>query len=841
MKRIITPTFFTILYLLSLGVAGSLAAADINNIRATVYSWQEAWQSKDINRYKLFYSEKFKSDGFDFQGWMNKKENIFAMPGTISVELFDLEISMQNNRIVATFIQRYKSSSLSDVGEKKLVLVQSDDMYKIVAEKFAILKEPTPSDKESLFGDLPHQTKPVKLPVPKYPASPTPVVKRSGLNSTINLTKLNHATSFFETMQVISDKDEAQSVGTQKGEWQRVISLDGSKGWINLNMTDRDASFNQKKVSHLAPKVPESKVEEAKLTGIKPAYGQQTSGTGQKVISKTSLEWLYQSPTSDSKKTERLTEGKVYLAVKRKGDWVGLKLEQGDIGWTHKKNISLDTIGATFSPKTMSKSANKPSKPSVSQPPPQKSDRTAIRSIELVTPKVSFARAYEKPTIDSIILFRLKQDKRYILIETHGDWLRIEDDNGMIGWGHRTLFKKKVETADVSVAIDRKETAKPITDVRGKDVSDLIHERTPERKSALASNAVAPDTKSKSEPSSEQALTETPSESGDALNPFVDHPSKEPETTDFPQDEPPLFPQDGGSAIAPEDDPKEIKPAEAEPSSDENATQLTIKSSNQLTPTVSLVRVYAKPSTDARIMFWLTKGKTYTFKDKQEGWYHIQLADGRAGWAHLALYIDNLPTKNKDKKKSKAVSINKKLTSVVILGGAHEKPALDSNVIFRLGKGATYMAEKKQGSWYLIKNDNGEIGWAHKSLFDVNASKPIGDAKGIKLVNNIRFEAMPTGEEKVLFSLSGFYPPNVFLLEESQSTLICDFSDIQSFTNLKRLIDINQRLVKRIRTEKHKDALRVAIDLTPGKSYDVRQVFFKKENLFTLIFSTNEK
>jgi len=162
-------------------------------------------------------------------------------------------------------------------------------------------------------------------------------------------------------------------------------------------------------------------------------------------------------------------------------------------------------------------------------------------------------------------------------------------------------------------------------------------------------------------------------------------------------------------------------------------------------------------------------------------------------------------------------------------------------VIFRLEKDVTYMAEKKQGSWYLIKNDNGDAGWAHKSLFDVSAPQPIDDAKDIKRVNDIRFEAMPTGEEKVLFSLSGFYPPDVFLMEESQSTLICDFSDIQSLTNLKPLININQHFVKQIRTEMHKDALRVSIDLTPGKSYDVRQVFFKKENLFTLIFSTNEQ
>ena len=836
MKKIITNTIFTILCFLFLGVAGSFAATDINSIRATIYSWQEAWQSKDINRYKLFYSKKFRSDGLDYQRWMNKKEKIFAAPGTISIELFDLEINPQNEQVIATFIQRYKSGALSDVGEKKLVLIQSDDMYKIIAEKFALLKEPALPDEKNQFGGQPYQAEPepepVKPPAPKYTASPTPVVKRTDSKSTIHLNKLMRAQSLSEKIQVL----------TRKGEWKRVRSADGRKSWINTDMIDRDVSFSQKKESHFIPKAPEPKVEAAKQTGIKPADGQLTSDTGRTVISKTSLEWLYLAPTPDSKRTERLTEGKTYFIVKKKGAWVGLKLDQERIGWTHQKYMR-PTGRVPLSPKTLSASAkppppipettpapaSKPSKPSVLPRPQKKKAKTVTRTVKLVTPKVSFARAYEKPTIDSIILFRLKQDKRYILIEKRGDWHHIQDDNGQTGWGHRTLFMKKIETADITVAIDREETKKSVPDA-------------PESsKSAPSPDAPASDALAQAAaPSSEPVLDEAPRASASAPGPSAKEPDKKSEITDSPQDEPPLFVEEEAVPTGSEDKQKKTEPAESEPSSDENASQLTIKNSSQLIPTVSLVRVYAQPSTDGRIMFWLTKGKTYTFTDKKEGWYHIQLADGRAGWAHLPLYMSGSLAKKNDQNKSEAVSIDKKMTSVVILGGAHEKPSLDSKVKFRLEKGVTYMVAKKQGSWYLIKNDNGDTGWAHKSLFDVNTSKAVDNTKNIKRVNNIRFEAMPTGEEKVLFTLSGFYPPKVFLMEESKSTLICDFSDIQSLNNLEPLIDINQKFVKRIRAEMHKDALRVSIDLAPGKSYDVRQVFFKKENLFTLIFSTNE-
>ncbi len=869
LKRIITITIMCFLFL---GVACGQAAADINNIRATIYSWQEAWQSKDINRYKLFYSKKFKSDGFEFQGWMNKKEKIFAMPGTISIELFDLEINTQNDQIIATFIQRYKSATLSDDGEKKIVLIQSDDMYKIISEKFVPLEKPTPSDEESLFGGQTHQAepKPVKPLVPKYPTSPTPIAKRPVSESTINLTKLMRAPSLLETMHLISEKDEPRSIDMQKGEWRQVRSADGKNSWINAHLITGDAVFSHKKISRFTPKAPEPKVEEAKPTGIRPVDAQLASDKRQTVISKTSLEWLYLTPSTDSKRVERLTEGKTYLAVKNQGDWVGLQLDQESIGWTHQKHLGPDASGVTPSPRTMSaptqpvpgitpKPASKPSvlppipkttptpiskssQPPVSHQPPEKEARST-QTIQLVTPKVSFARAYEKPTIDSIILFRLKQDKRYIITDTKGDWYRIEDDNGLTGWGHRTLFMNKIETADVSVTTDHEKTKKPIP-----DVGDLPPERTLGSQPDLAPDTLTSDVLTHSASSSKHVSTEKSSKPAGTPSPFAEDMDKKSGKTELPKDKPPLFPKDDESAIAPQDEPvinqkgeqKEIKPFEDETSSDENTSQLTIKNSNQLTPTLSLVRVHAKPSTDTRIMFWLTKGKTYTFTNKKDGWYHIQLADGRTGWAHSAIYMNGSRTKKQDNEKSKAVSINKKITSVVILGGAHENPTLDSKVTFRLEKGETYTAEKKQGSWYLIRNANGDTGWAHKSLFDESNLKPIDEAKNMKRVNDIRFEAMLTGEEKVLFSLSGFYPPNVFLMEESQSTLVCDFSEIRSLTNLKSMIDINQHFVKRIRTEMHKDALRVSIDLTPGKSYDVRQVFFKKENLFTLIFSTNE-
>lgn len=828
MKKII------IISLISLLVANgvdSFAADDINNIRATIYAWQEAWQSKDINRYKLFYSKKFKSDGFDYHGWIKKKERIFAMPGDISVELFDLDISVQDDEVIATFIQRYKSPTLSDDGEKTLVLIQSDDMYKIVAEQFTPLETPSPSEVEALFGEPSEPIKPTQPvdepPEPKVepvepkdepaepePVKPAPVAKRVLSDASIQLSALTRAQSLSETLQVISKKDE----------WRQIRASDGGKRWINTHLL-KESGVD-------APQTTSSQADASCPDDMPSAIGSRIAPKERTLISKTNLEWIYQSASTASKKLMRLTKGKPYLAVKYDGDWVGLQLNQNVIGWAHQKHLKMEDDGVAVTSKKRPLSKPKPSKPtrpSVLERAEQK-ETAPTRMVKWVTPKVSFARAYEKPTIDSMILFRLEQGKRYILLGSHGDWLQIQTDNGQTGWGHQTLFNKKVETGRAPAALIRKETKKFVP-----KVGDFPPGTLPSDKAARTKPAdVQPPVEKKTPPADEED-----SSSGVQI----------PETAPS-QDEPSLFTHDEDFITTPDEEedmeqpdaPGESQPSAAKDSTEEEEeVQLEIKSSNELTPTVSLVRVYSKPSTDARILFWLTKGKTYRFTDTKDGWYHIQLDDGRRGWAHLALYMDGSRVRTSAIKETEPVDINQKLTSVVILGGAHEKPALDSKVVFRLEKGETYTAEKKQGSWYLIKNDRGEAGWAHKSLFETGAvQKPTDEDKTEKRVNAIRFELTPNGSEKVLFDLSGFYPPDVFLMEESQSTLICDFSEIQTLHDLKPVINIDQEFVKQIRTQMHEGALRVFIDLQRGKSYDVRQVFFKKENLFTLIFSTDE-
>jgi hypothetical protein len=118
------------------------SAGNIDDIRSMVYSWADAWQNRNIRRYLSFYSPEFRSKGLDFNDWRQKKTEFFQRPGHIRVEISDLWVFIEDKNATARFIQRYQGPTLSDMGEKTLVLVYSKGQWRIVSEQWTPLATP---------------------------------------------------------------------------------------------------------------------------------------------------------------------------------------------------------------------------------------------------------------------------------------------------------------------------------------------------------------------------------------------------------------------------------------------------------------------------------------------------------------------------------------------------------------------------------------------------------------------------------------------------------------------------------------------------------------------------
>ena len=102
---------------------------------------------------------------------------------------------------------------------------------------------------------------------------------------------------------------------------------------------------------------------------------------------------------------------------------------------------------------------------------------------------------------------------------------------------------------------------------------------------------------------------------------------------------------------------------------------------------------------------------------------------------------------------------------------------------------------------------------------------------------DISFDDSSNKGEMVLFHLTTFHPPTVSAVEKDNPRVFCDFAGMELGKGVEENIAAKGKYVERISTSKHSkpDKIRVVLNLTPHRDYDLQQVFFKNDNLFVLI------
>jgi len=105
---------------------------------------------------------------------------------------------------------------------------------------------------------------------------------------------------------------------------------------------------------------------------------------------------------------------------------------------------------------------------------------------------------------------------------------------------------------------------------------------------------------------------------------------------------------------------------------------------------------------------------------------------------------------------------------------------------------------------------------------------------------DITYETSTNGKEMALFRLSGFYPPVVFSTEGDDLLVVCDFLDAMLGYGIDPVLQTDGKYIQKVRVEKFSDPakVRVVLDLSEGFNYDVKQVFFKEDNLFVVVISS---
>jgi ketosteroid isomerase-like protein len=210
-----------IVFLLLLGMAGAASAGKIDDVRANVYAWGKAWQNRDIDAYKSFYSQDFRSQGLDYRGWIKKKKKRFNTVAKLRVDILDLGVFIEGESAVATFIQRYQDSKISDIGEKTLTMIHADGKWKIVSEAWKPLKASTRINREPPPPPRPKKTKPKPSAVgdEKQNQTATALPQRAILIKSIKFETQNKLEKLFIT----SNKYFVPKITTVEGDQPKVV------------------------------------------------------------------------------------------------------------------------------------------------------------------------------------------------------------------------------------------------------------------------------------------------------------------------------------------------------------------------------------------------------------------------------------------------------------------------------------------------------------------------------------------------------------------------------------------------------------------------------------------
>lgn len=111
------------------------AAKDTKEVTAAVQAWAAAWAAKDMKAYLAAYGKDFDPPGrMTRTAWEKEREARIVGKSKITVQVSDLNVSVNGNKATARFRQAYSADSLNVSSRKTLDLVESNGRWLIVRE-----------------------------------------------------------------------------------------------------------------------------------------------------------------------------------------------------------------------------------------------------------------------------------------------------------------------------------------------------------------------------------------------------------------------------------------------------------------------------------------------------------------------------------------------------------------------------------------------------------------------------------------------------------------------------------------------------------------------------------
>lgn len=129
------------------------------------------------------------------------------------------------------------------------------------------------------------------------------------------------------------------------------------------------------------------------------------------------------------------------------------------------------------------------------------------------------------------------------------------------------------------------------------------------------------------------------------------------------------------------------------------------------------------------------------------------------------------------------------------------------------------------------------------------ATPPATDEKGVEnppfsppvSIHAIDFANNLDKGEKLSLKVENFQPPEIVADEEGTPRIICTFTKATLAGNIPPIIPTKGRFIQLVHIEDDPSTstIRVTLELTPNRHYDLKQIFFKEENVYVLLINSS--
>jgi murein L,D-transpeptidase YafK len=111
--------------------------AERNALNAEIERWRSDWESLDTERYLTHYSKNFSADRENFADWGRHKRQVNSGKSWIKLNLSNLSVFRnpgEDELVVVTFDQDYRSSNLSNTMKKRQYWTKEGGKWRIIYE-----------------------------------------------------------------------------------------------------------------------------------------------------------------------------------------------------------------------------------------------------------------------------------------------------------------------------------------------------------------------------------------------------------------------------------------------------------------------------------------------------------------------------------------------------------------------------------------------------------------------------------------------------------------------------------------------------------------------------------